>query len=494
MKKAELVLVPSPGIGHLASMMELAKLLVDRDDRVSITVIIIRLALDSRISRYTESLTASSKSTRIQFIDLPSDKTNTSNDHPSKFVTSLIESEKPHVKEFVSKLITQSELNPKPPRLACFVLDMFCTGMIDVANEFGVPSYIYFTSSAAFLGFQFHMQDLHDKQEVDLTELKDVDAEFEIPTLVNPLPVKVFPSVMLSKDTLPVVLYHVRRFREAKGIILNTFEEVELHAVKCLSNGENPAVYPVGPILNLKGDVHDVGSDGSNSYRDIMLWLDDQPPSSVVFLCFGSMGSFSVDQVKEIAWALEHSGHRFLWSLRKPPSEGKIDFLVDHAYQQEVFPDGFLDRTAKIGKVIGWAPQVDVLAHPSIKEFISHCGWNSILESVWFGVPLATWPMYAEQQFNAFEVVVELGLAVEIKMDYRREFLIGNETILGAKEIERGIKSGMEHDGHKLKRLKELSEKSRKAMMEGGSSFSSLSRLIKDMIIAGDNVHVPRNN
>lgn len=208
MKKAELVLVPSPGIGHLASMMELAKLLVDRDDRVSITVIIIRLALDSKISRYTESLTASSKSTRIQFIDLPSDKTNTSNDHPSKFVTSLIESEKPHVKEFVSKLITQSELNPEPPRLACFVLDMFCTGMIDVANEFGVPSYIYFTSSAAFLGFQFHMQDLHDKQEVDLTELKDVDAEFEIPTLVNPLPVKVFPSVMLSKDTLPVVLYH----------------------------------------------------------------------------------------------------------------------------------------------------------------------------------------------------------------------------------------------------------------------------------------------
>ncbi|KAH8506962.1 hypothetical protein H0E87_013687 [Populus deltoides] len=386
MKKAELVLVPSPGIGHLASMMELAKLLVDRDDRVSITVIIIRLALDSKISRYAESLTASSKSTRIQFIDLPSDKTNTSNDHPSKFVTSLIESQKPHVKEFVSKLITQSELNPKPPRLACFVLDMFCTGMIDVANEFGVPSYIYFTSSAAFLGFQFHMQDLHDKQEVELTELKDMDAEFEIPTLVNPLHVKVFPSVMLGKDTLPVVLYHVRRFREAKGIILNTFEELESHAVKCLSNGENPAVYPVGPILNLKGDAHDVGSDGSNSYRDIMLWLDDQPPSSVVFLCFGSMGSFSVDQVKEIAWALEH---------------------------------------------------------------------------------------------------------MEIKMDYRREFLIGNETILGAKEIERGIKSGMEHDGHKLKRLKELSEKSRKAMMEGGSSFSSLSRLIKDMIIAGDNVHVP---
>ncbi|CAK7345138.1 unnamed protein product [Dovyalis caffra] len=492
MKKAELVFVPSPGMGHLVSMVELAKLLVHHDDRVSITVIIIRLALDTKISEYTESLTASTISTRIQFIDLPSDQTNTSNDHPSKFVTSLIESQKPHVKEFVSDLITQSELNPKAPRLAGFVLDMFCTGMIDVANEFGVPSYLYFTSSAAFLGFQFHMQALHDKQEVDLTELKDMDTEFETPSLVNPLPVKVFPSVMLSKDALPVVLYHVRRFREAKGIIVNTFEELESHAVKCLSNGETPTVYPVGPILKLKGEAHDVGSDGSKNYKeDIMLWLDDQTPSSVVFLCFGSMGSFDVDQVREIAWALENSGRPFLWSLRKPPSEDKIDFPVDHLYLREVLPDGFLDRTAKIGKVIGWAPQVDVLAHPSVGGFVSHCGWNSILESVWFRIPLATWPMYAEQQFNAFQVVIELGLAVEIKMDYRKEFLIDDEMILDAKEIERGIKRVMELDDNRLNKLKIMSENSRGALMNGGSSYSFLGNLIKDMMIDGDYIHVP---
>ncbi|KAJ6408585.1 hypothetical protein OIU84_011837 [Salix udensis] len=351
--------------------------------------------------------------------------------------------QKPHVKESVSKLITQSEKNLKPPRLACFVLDMFCTGMIDVANEFGVPSYIYFTSSAAFLGFQFHMQDLHDKQKVDLTELTDVDAEFEIPTLMNPLPVKVFPSVMLSKDTLPVVLHHVRRFREAKGIILNTFEELESHAVKCLCNGENPSVYPVGPILNLKGHAQDVRSDGSSSYEDIMLWLDDQPPSSVVLLCFGSLGSFNDDQVKEIARALEHSGHRFLWSLRKSPSEGKIDFLVGSRISTTSLSRWILGSNRENRK---------------------------------------------EQQFNAFEVVIELGLAVEIKMDYRREFLIGNEIVLDAKEIERAIKSGMEHDGRKLGRL---SEKSREAVMDGGSSSSSLTHLINDMmIVAAENIFI----
>ncbi|KAG5252509.1 anthocyanidin O-glucosyltransferase [Salix suchowensis] len=74
---------------------------------------------------------------------------------------------------------------------------------------------------------------------------------------------------------------------------------------------------PVGPMLNLNRDGdRDVESD---KFKDIRQWLDDQPPFSVVYLCFGSRGSFGVDQVKEIACGLEQSGHRFLWSLRQPP-------------------------------------------------------------------------------------------------------------------------------------------------------------------------------
>jgi len=88
MQKTELVFVPSPGIGHVVPMVELAKLLVHHDDRIFNTVIIIRIALDLKISKYTESLTATTIFTRIQFVDLPIDKTNASNDHPSKFITS----------------------------------------------------------------------------------------------------------------------------------------------------------------------------------------------------------------------------------------------------------------------------------------------------------------------------------------------------------------------------------------------------------------------
>ncbi|KAF2319836.1 hypothetical protein GH714_019529 [Hevea brasiliensis] len=198
-----------------------------------------------------------------------------------------------------------------------------------------------------------------------------------------------------------------------------------------------------------------------------MQWLDDQPVASVVFLCFGSMGSFGEDQLKEIACALEHSGHRFLWSVRRPPPPGKQAFPTDYEDPQEVLPEGFLERTAAVGKVIGWAPQVAILAHPAIGGFVSHCGWNSVLESIWFGVPIATWPIYAEQQFNAFEMVIELGLAVEIKMDYSKE----SGMIVNCDEIERGIRCLMENDSEKRKKVKEMSEKSRMALIEGGSSY-----------------------
>jgi hypothetical protein len=356
--------------------------------------------------------------------------------------------------------------------------------MIDVANEFGVPSYIFLTSGAASLGLQFYVQALHDEQKVDPTEFKGSDAELVMPCLANPLPAKVLPFFMLDKEWLPLFVGLARRFRESKGIIINTFEELESHAIDSFSKakGNTPPVYPVGPILNLNRD--DDCDEESDKYKDIKQWLDEQPLSSVVYLCFGSMGSFGADQVKEIACGLEQSGHRFLWSLRKPPPKGEMELHPsDYTDPRDVLPEGFLDRTTNIGKIIGWAPQTDILAHPSVGGFVSHCGWNSVLESIWFGVPIATWPLHAEQQLNAFMLIVELGLGVEIKMDYRREFnWDGSENVISAGEIERGVRCLMELCDEKREKLKEMSGKSRKALENGGSSFTWLGRFIQDTV------------
>lgn len=481
-EQAELVFIPAPGMGHIVSAVEIAKLLVARDSRLFISVLVMKFPLtDSKVSSHTEVFLSSSASIsdRIKFIDLPAVQIDGAAFKPINFLFQFFEDQKPLVRDAVKKLVDSGSA----PRVAGFVIDMFCTTMTEVADEFGVPSYVFFTSGAGSLSLMFHTQVLNDKHNVDITELKDKpDSELLVPGFINPVPVKVLPGVLFDKEALPLFLNHHRKMRKMKGILVNTFMELESNVIQSLSNRESfPPIYPVGPILNLSPGVADKKS------TEIVAWLDSQPTSSVVFLCFGSMGCFGEDQVKEIALALENSGVPFLWSLRQPPQKGSmVPLPTDYTDPNEVLPEGFLDRTAEIGKVIGWAPQTTILAHPAVGGFVSHCGWNSILESLWFGVPVATWPLYAEQQLNAFQLVRELGLAVEIKVDYRKDFneSTGNDpgvVILKAEEIERGIRSVMVHDCDIRKKVKEMSEKSRKGLLEGGAS-SFLGRFIDDVI------------
>lgn len=187
MKTLELMFIPSPSIGHLVSMVELAKIFSDRDERLMIKVFIMKLSFDTKVSAYIESLNSSSITNRIQFIDLPQDE------GPSTAFsfTSFIENKKPQIKDIVSKR-SQSESGSNSPPIAAFVIDMFCTTMIDVANEFRIPAYIYFTSSAV-LGLMFHLQTLHDDHNQDIAAYKDSDTELVVPSFVNTVPSRVLP-------------------------------------------------------------------------------------------------------------------------------------------------------------------------------------------------------------------------------------------------------------------------------------------------------------
>jgi hypothetical protein len=477
MTRAELVFIPMPGVSHLVSLIEFAKCLLERDDRLSITVLIIKAPMVDTLDAFTQSISASH--TRIKCIFLPRV------DPPpgevflssvEKFVTDFIESHKSHAKE----AIISSVLSNSIP-LAGLVVDMFCTAMMDVAHELGVPSYVYFPCNAAFLGYMLYLPTRHDQVGVEFSE-SDPESSV-VPSYVNPIPSSVLPTFSFHKEGGYIsMVNHGRKCNEAKGIVVNTFHELESHSLSSfLADGIRiPPVYGVGPLINLEGQINSEANEAEHA--KIRKWLDDQPPLSVVFLCFGNRGSFGAPQLKETALALERSGHRFIWSVRleSPPGE-KVAKPSDCPNLEEVLPVGFLERTKEIGMVCGWAPQVEVLAHKAIGGFVSHCGWNSILESLWHGVPIATWPVYAEQQINAFQMVRDLGLAVELKLDYRR----GGELV-AAEDIEKAVKCLMDGESEVRRRVKEMSEKSRKAVVNGGSSFASVGWLIETIL--GNNV------
>ncbi|KAI4324619.1 hypothetical protein MLD38_030089 [Melastoma candidum] len=465
----ELVFIPCPGMGHLPPMLELADRLAIREPRLSISVLLVRFPDDTKVEHYARSV-APVLSPRVKISFLPL-KDGVVGHNSTDFVFKLIESHRPDVMDAVVGLRCVS----------AFVVDMICTSMMDLATSIGVPSYVFCPAGATFLGFMYYLLESSDRHGKDFTEYADSDDMVDFPGLLKPLPATVLPLVMVKKETKDLCLGFIRKMREAKGVLVNTFAELEPTALKYLSELEVPPVYPVGPMVRSNRPV-----EATNSCAEIFDWLDNQPELSVVFLCFGSRGSFSKDQVKEIAVALEKAGHHFLWSLKTPPEKDNIRISDDYQSFDGILPEGFLERTSGIGRVIGWAPQAEILVHPSVGGFVSHCGWNSILESVWSGVPIGTWPQYSEQQFNAFLMVEELGLGVDIKMDYKVDLETGlGLTLVGADEIEKAVRDIMEEGSERRKKVKKMGQIGRKALKEEGgdsSSYHSLGRFIHDVL------------
>ncbi|KAJ6380550.1 hypothetical protein OIU77_029444 [Salix suchowensis] len=254
MKRSELVFIPSPGIGHVTSTVELALLLVSRDDRFVVTIILMKLPFDEKFTSYCKSLTESTISNNIKFLYLP--LLEQALDMKAKDILAFyMETYKPLVKEALAQLIESSTSSPdKPPRLIGLLVDMFCVTMVDVGNDFGLSSYVFFTSGVGYLSLLFSMQTMKDEQNVDSTQFKDSDTELVISGFAKPIPARVLPSMFLNKDVVPGFLELARKYRQTKGIVVNTFLELESHVMSSFFEGLTLPIYPVGPILKLQRD------------------------------------------------------------------------------------------------------------------------------------------------------------------------------------------------------------------------------------------------
>ncbi|KAE8728901.1 UDP-glycosyltransferase 72B2 [Hibiscus syriacus] len=413
-------ILPSPGMGHLIPLVEFAKRFVQQHD-FTVTFVIPagvspikaqRSALDSLPSSIDYSLVAKTK-------------------------------------------------------LVGLVVDLFGTDAFDVAREFNLFPYIFFPSTAMALSFFLHLQKLDPMISCEYRDLPEVRIPGCVPIKGKEL---LDPVQDRKNDAYKWVLHHAKRYRLAEGIMVNSFVDLEGGALKALQEKETgkPPVYPVGPLVNVDPSNKTNGSD-------CLKWLDNQPHGSVLYVSFGSGGTLSSDQLNELAIGLEMSEQRFLWVVRSPNDMvANATFFSAESQKDplDFLPKGFLERTKGRGLLVpSWAPQSQVLSHGSTGGFLTHCGWNSILESVVFGVPLIAWPLYAEQKMNAAMLTEDIRVALRPKPD--------ENSLISRDEIAKTVKGLMEgEEGKGLRnRMKDLKEAAAKALSQTGSSTNALSEV-----------------
>ncbi|CAN6720293.1 unnamed protein product [Malus baccata var. baccata] len=476
-----IVLYAAPGMGHIISMVELGKLILHRygPHKFSITILYTcgSFVDTPSIPAYIRRISHSHPPISFRQFPRVANKI-TQNISGFAIMTDFIRQNDPHVRRALQDV-------SKSAIVRAFVIDIFCTSALTIAKEFDIPTYYFYASGAAALAAFLYFPKIHEQTTQSFKDL--TDNVFKFPGRKSPLKAIYMMEPVLDRDDPGYwdVLSFCSHLPKSNGIIVNTFEELEppavLHAIAeglCVPDGPTPPVYYVGPLID---DEKESGNDADAAEEeDCLSWLDKQPSQSVVFLCFGSRGSFPAIQVKEIAKGLEASGQRFLWVVKKPPVDEKMKQVlgVDDFDLEGVLPEGFLERIKDRGMVVkSWAPQVAVLKKESVGGFVTHCGWNSVLEAVVAGVPMIAWPLYAEQHMNRNVLVTDMEMAIAVEQkDEENGFVRGEE-------LERRVSELMEsEEGRVLReRSKKIGEMAVAALGENGSSSRNLVNFVNSI-------------
>lgn len=380
----------------------------------------------------------------------------------------------PHFRNLVSDL----------PPVTCVISDI--EHILVASKEMGLPCVTLWTTSAcAFMAFQ-QFQQLVNR---GIVPLKDDDQLWNgyldntvldwVPGMPKDMRLRDFPSFIRTTDPDDAILNLVLRSMAYQrttptAIVLNTFDKLE-HEVLIAISTILPPIYAVGPLplllYQVSGSEADtLGSDLSKEDPACLEWLKGKRPNSVVYISFGSIATLSKEQVVEFAWGLANSKQEFLWVIRKDQvgndaSDGPAAVLL---------PPQFLEETNKRGYLTNWCPQEEVLQHEAIGAFLTHCGWNSMLESISAGVPMLCWPFGADEHTNSRYACSEWRVGMEIGSDVKRD------------EVESAIREVMEGDkGKEMRRMAmEWKEKATLAALPCGSSWISLEKVIGEVLTA----------
>jgi len=257
-----------------------------------------------------------------------------------------------------------------------------------------------------------------------------------------------------QKHIFQLMVKNINSMQKTEWLLCNSTHELEPAAFSLA-----PQIIPIGPLLSSNHLRHSAGNFWPQDLT-CLKWLDQHSPCSVIYVAFGSFTTFSPTQFQELCLGLELTNRPFIWVVQPDFTEGS----------KNAYPEGFVQRVADRGIMVAWSPQQKILSHPSVACFISHCGWNSTLESVSNGIPVLCWPYFADQFLNRSYVcdVWKVGLGLEPD----------GSGMITRGEIRSKIKQLL--DDEQLKeRVKDFKEKVQIGTGQGGLSKNNLDSFIR---------------
>ncbi|KAK7277448.1 hypothetical protein RJT34_22461 [Clitoria ternatea] len=474
------VLVPLFAQGHMIPMIDMAKLLAEQ--RVIVTLV----TTPQNASRFHQTIHRASQSgLQIHLLQIP---------FPSQQVGLPLGCENLDTLPSRNLLINfynaldmlqeplENYLHSHSSPPSCIISDKCLSWTSLTAKNFNIPRLVFHGMSCFSLLSTYNIK-LHN------THLS-VDSDSQ-PFLIPGLPQR----VEITKAQLPgafVALPDLDDFRDkmreaemaSYGIVVNSFEELENGCAEEYEKVMNKRVWCIGPVSLCNKESLDKFERGNKpciQENHCLEWLNLMKPNSVIYVCLGSLCRLVPSQLIELGLGLEASNRPFIWVVKTSGEKfSELEkWLEDENFEERVRGRGLLIK--------GWAPQILILSHPSIGGFLTHCGWNSAIEGVCSGVPMITWPLFAEQFLNEKLIVEVLKIGVRIGVEVPVRF--GDEEKTGVLVKKSRVMEALEmcmqgsEDGEKRRtRATQLGNIAARALEDKGSSRFNISCLIQDIL------------
>ncbi|KAL2233479.1 UDP-glycosyltransferase 89A2 [Sesamum indicum] len=455
---------PFPAQGHMLALLDLAH-------QLSLRGLTITVLVTPRNLPILNPLLSANSSIQTLVFPFPSDPSippdvenlkDLGNHGNMPFIAALSRLQDPIIQWF------KSHSNPPVALLS----DSFLGWTHHLAKQLGIPRIAFYSHGALACAVFEHLW-ANSEAIKPGTEMKFQDlpgspsfAWGQLPSLFRRYMELVYQNEKTSADLIKTSMI-------ANGLswasVFNNFEALENEFMEYLRRKTgHPCVYSVGPLNMVDGSEKlQVSDEKCDSNDGVFRWLDQCAGGSVLYVCFGSQKFLKKAQMEALAIGLERSGVRFIWVVKPLTAQ-----QVEDGYGS--VPDGFEGRVMDRGFVIkGWAPQTLILSHQAVCGFLSHCGWNSVLEATAAGVMILGWPMEADQFLNAKLLVDYKGAAVQV--------CEGRDTVPDTTELARKIAESMNGDTVERVRAKELRNKALEAIKVGGSSTRGLDGFVQEL-------------